>query len=173
MNGAHLASQIRGGLGYAHRPQLGSQINCPIGNQIWGPLGKEDVCPNFVLTVTKFVLSNSGNFRTKANPPKPRSCPKRPFGQWLGSHSSADWIGLRHCLQRSTSTVKSNRVYTCKFFQYSYIIHTNIRNITEVGRCSRRSGGQSWLEETHCPICCPAREGLRSKVNTCRPYISI
>jgi len=36
------------------------------------------------LTVTKFVFSNSGNFRTKANPPEPRFCPKRPFGQWLG-----------------------------------------------------------------------------------------
>jgi len=32
----------------------------------------------FALTVGKFVFSNSGNF--KANPPKPRSCPKRPFG---------------------------------------------------------------------------------------------
>ena len=43
--------------------------------------GKQDVCPNFALTVGKFVFSNSGNFRAKANPPKPRSCPKRPFGQ--------------------------------------------------------------------------------------------
>src|SRR6218665_564913 len=81
MNGAHLASPIIGELGYAHWPQLGSQIQCPIGNQIWGPLGKKDVCPNFALTVGKFVFSNSGNFRAKANPPKPRSCPKRPFGQ--------------------------------------------------------------------------------------------
>src|SRR6218665_825437 len=80
-NGAHLASPIRGELGYAHWPQLGSQIYCPIGNQIWGPLGKQGVCPIFVLTVGKFVFSNSGNFRAKANPPKPRSCPKRPFGQ--------------------------------------------------------------------------------------------
>src|SRR6218665_2323586 len=81
MNGAHLASPIRGELGYAQWPQLGSQTHCPIGNQIWGPLGKEDVCPNFALTVVKFVFSNSGNFRAKANPPKPRSCPKRPLGQ--------------------------------------------------------------------------------------------
>src|SRR6218665_3671415 len=81
MNGAHLASPIRGELGYAHWPHLGSQIHCPIGNQIWGPLGKHDVCPNFALTAAKFVFSNSGNFRAKAHPPKPRSCPKRPFGQ--------------------------------------------------------------------------------------------
>src|SRR6218665_1437497 len=81
MNGAHLASPIRGGHGYAHWPQLGSQIHCPIGNQIWGPLGKENVCHNFVLTVGKVVFSNSGNFMAKANPPKPRSCPKRSFGQ--------------------------------------------------------------------------------------------
>src|SRR6218665_4217202 len=92
MNGAHLASPIRVELGYAQRPHLGSQIQCPIGNQIWGPLGKEDVCHNFALTVGKFVFSNSGNFRAKANPPKPRSCPKRPFGQWLGPNSSADWV---------------------------------------------------------------------------------
>src|SRR6218665_1124083 len=46
MNGAHLASPIRGDLGYPQWPQLGSQIHCPIGNQILGPLGKEDVCPN-------------------------------------------------------------------------------------------------------------------------------
>ena len=46
MNGAHLASPIRGEFGYAHWPHLGSQIYCPIGNQIWGPLGKQDLCPN-------------------------------------------------------------------------------------------------------------------------------
>src|SRR6218665_1245046 len=73
MNGAHLANPIRGELSYAHWPQLSSQIHCSIGNQNWGPLGKEDVCPNFALTVGKFVFSNSGNFRAKANPPKPRS----------------------------------------------------------------------------------------------------
>jgi len=39
-------AQLGGELGYAHLPQLGSQIHCPIGNQIWGPLGKQDVCPN-------------------------------------------------------------------------------------------------------------------------------
>src|SRR6218665_2950138 len=88
MNGAHLASPIRGELGYAHWPQLhGNPIYCPIGNQIWSPLGKEDVCPNFALTVGKVLLSNSGNFRAKANPPKPRSSPKRPFGQLLGPNS--------------------------------------------------------------------------------------
>src|SRR6218665_1036473 len=78
MNEVHLASPIRGELGYAHRPQLGSQIHCLIGDQIGGPLGIEDVCPNFALTVTKFVFSHSGNFRAKANSPKPKSCPKGP-----------------------------------------------------------------------------------------------
>src|SRR6218665_979650 len=43
MNGAHLESPIRGELGYVHRPQLFSQIHCPIVNQIRGPSGKEDV----------------------------------------------------------------------------------------------------------------------------------
>jgi len=42
----------------------------------------------FSLTITKFMF---GNFRAKANLPKLRSCPKRPFGQWLGSNSSAYW----------------------------------------------------------------------------------
>ena len=87
MNGAHLASPIRGELGYAQWPQLGSQIHSPIGNQ-----RKDDVCPNFALTAAKFMFSNSGNSRAKANSPKPRSCPKRPFGQWMGQNSSADWV---------------------------------------------------------------------------------
>ena len=34
-----------------------------IGNQIWSPLGKEDVCPNFALTVGNisalYVVPNS------------------------------------------------------------------------------------------------------------------
>jgi len=37
---------------------------------------------------------------------------------------------------------------------------------TDVGRCSRRGGGQRWLEETHFPMGCSAWEGLRSKVMT-------
>ena len=32
MNGARLACPIKRELGYAHRPQLGSQIDCPFGN---------------------------------------------------------------------------------------------------------------------------------------------
>src|SRR6218665_2992932 len=32
------------------------------------------------------------------------------------------------------------------------------------------SGGQRWLEETHCPMCCPARDGLRSKVRYMYTY---
>src|SRR6218665_117688 len=36
------------------------------------------------------------------------------------------------------------------------------RTGTDVGRCSQCSGGQRWLEETHCPMCCPAWKGLRS-----------
>src|SRR6218665_32340 len=104
MNGAHLASPIRGELIYAHWPKLGSQIDCPIGNQIWGPLGKEDLCPNFALTVGKFVFSNSGNFRAKANPPKHRSCPKLPCIRAINGHnSSADWggfsISIVRCLE--------------------------------------------------------------------------
>jgi len=45
----------------------------------------------FALTVKKFVLSNPGNYRAKTNPPKPRTCPTRPFWQWLGPNSSTDW----------------------------------------------------------------------------------
>ena len=84
MNGARLASPIRGELGYAHWPQLGNPIYCPIGQQIWGPLWKQDVCPNFALTVAKFVFSNSGNFRAKANPPK-------PIYLALNAHSGNEW----------------------------------------------------------------------------------
>src|SRR6218665_3349845 len=77
MNGAHLASPIRGELGSL--APAGNPIYCPIGHQIRGPLGKQDLCPNFALTAAKFLFSDSGNFRAKADPPKPRSCPKRPF----------------------------------------------------------------------------------------------
>ena len=89
MIGAHLASPIMGNLGYAHRPQLGKVIHSIFGEPNFGPSGQEDVCTNFALT--KFVFSNSGNFREKANPPKPRSYPKYPLGQWMGQNPSADW----------------------------------------------------------------------------------
>jgi len=68
---------------YANRSQLGSQIHCPIGNQIRGPLGKEDVCPNFALSVTKFVFSHSGNFRAKQIRQRP--------GLALNAHWGNDW----------------------------------------------------------------------------------
>src|SRR6218665_198943 len=85
MNGARLANPIiRGGLGYAHRPQLGSQIHCPIGNQIWGPLGKEDVCLNFALTVTKFCVQQFGQLLWQ------RQIRQSP-GLALNVHSGNDW----------------------------------------------------------------------------------
>src|SRR6218665_3729261 len=43
-----------------------------------GPIRENKI---FALTAAKFLFSNSGNFRAKAIPPKPRPCPKRPFGQ--------------------------------------------------------------------------------------------
>ena len=45
----------------------------------------------------------------------------------------------------------------------------SINTGTDVGRCSRHNERQRWLEETHCPMCCPAREGLRSKVKSTVP----
>src|SRR6218665_4058525 len=51
MNGAHLASPIRGRAWLCSLAPAGNSICCPIGHQIWGPLGKQDVCPNFALTV--------------------------------------------------------------------------------------------------------------------------
>ena len=92
MNGAHLASSIREELA-----RLCSLAPVGLPNSLLyrepnlGPIKEQDVCRNFALTVGKFVFSNSGNFRAKANPPKPRSCPKRPFGQWMGKNSSSDW----------------------------------------------------------------------------------
>src|SRR6218665_262041 len=83
MTGAHLANQIRAELDYAHWPQSGNLIHSPVGHHIWGPLGQEDVCPNFSIIVTKFVLRNSGNFRTEANLPSP--------GLALNAHSGNDW----------------------------------------------------------------------------------
>src|SRR6218665_1597156 len=77
MNGAHLATPIRGELGYAHWPQLGTQFIALLGTKFGAHYGNK----MFAITAAKFVFSNSGNFRAKANPPKPRPCPKRPFGQ--------------------------------------------------------------------------------------------
>src|SRR6218665_1644166 len=73
------------------RRQVSAAALAPAGNPIYCPIGHQDVYPNFALTAAKFVFSNSGNFRAKANPPKPISCHKRPFGQWMGKNSSADW----------------------------------------------------------------------------------
>src|SRR6218665_3846813 len=78
MNGAHLASPIMGELDYAHWPSWEPNL-LPYWAPNLGLLGKQHVCPNFALTAAKFVFSNSGNFRAKANPPKPISCTKRPF----------------------------------------------------------------------------------------------
>src|SRR6218665_2109991 len=89
MNGAHLTSPIRGELGYAHWPQLGTQFIALLGTKFGAHYGHN----MFALTAAKFVFSNSDNFRAKAIPPKPRSFPKRPFGQCMGQNSSADWVG--------------------------------------------------------------------------------
>src|SRR6218665_2897328 len=84
MNGAHLASPIRGDLGYAHRPHLGSQIHCPIGNQIWGTLGKEGVCPNFTLygwaNLCSTIRATLGQRQIRQSP-----------GLALNAHSGNDW----------------------------------------------------------------------------------
>src|SRR6218665_2494213 len=84
MNGAHLASPIRGDLGYAHRPHLGSQIHCPIGNQIWGTLGKEGVCPNFTLygwaNLCSAIRATLGQRQIRQSPGLP-----------LNAHSGNDW----------------------------------------------------------------------------------
>src|SRR6218665_2257706 len=78
MNEAHLASPIKGELGYAYRPQLGSQIHCPMGNQIWGSLGKEDVCPKGPSKVRTLFLVNFyplslSHFVTHSGTPKSTS----------------------------------------------------------------------------------------------------
>src|SRR6218665_1577570 len=69
--------------GYAHWPQLGSQIHCPIGNQIWGPLGKDDVCPNFALTVANLcsaIRATLGQRQIRQSP-----------GLALNAHSGSYW----------------------------------------------------------------------------------
>ena len=85
MNGAHLASPIRGELGYAHWPQLGSQIYYIIGNHIWGPIGKQDLCPNFALTAAKLILCSAiwatlGQRQIRQSP-----------GLALNAHSGNEW----------------------------------------------------------------------------------
>jgi len=43
---------------------------------------------------------------------------------------------------------------------FIYFVQTAMELTWELRRCSRRSGRQRWLEETHCPMCYPARDGL-------------
>src|SRR6218665_1924154 len=59
----------------------------PAGNPIWGPLGKQEVCPNFALTAAKFVFSNSGNFRATLGQRQIRQSPRLA----LNAHSGNDW----------------------------------------------------------------------------------
>jgi len=76
-------------------PSLAPKFIALLGTKFGAHYGKKMFAlsaPNFALTVIKFVFSHSGNFRAKANPPKPRSCPKCPFRKWLGPISSADWV---------------------------------------------------------------------------------
>src|SRR6218665_1999741 len=82
MNGAIWQAQLGESLVMLMAP-AGNPIYCPIGHQIWGPLGKQDVCPTFALTAAKFLFSKSGNFRAKANPPSP--------GLALNAHSGNEW----------------------------------------------------------------------------------
>src|SRR6218665_150536 len=74
MNGTHLASPIRVML---IGPSWAPKFIALLGTKFGAHQGKKI----FALTVGKFAFSNSGNFGAKTNPPKPRSCPKRPFGQ--------------------------------------------------------------------------------------------
>src|SRR6218665_685966 len=113
MNGAHLASPIRGELGYAHWPQLGTQS---IGHQIWGPLGKQGVCPSFALTAAKFVFSNSGNFRAKANPPKPRSCSCDPH-TYKVTTTTAQFTFHNCNLHFTTAEIVINYTLKCVLFK--------------------------------------------------------
>ena len=53
-----------GELGYAHWPQLGTQFIALLGTKFGNKM--------FALTAAKFVFNNSGNFRAKATPPKPK-----------------------------------------------------------------------------------------------------
>ena len=52
MTWAQFAGPIRGEVGYAHWPQLGTKV--------WGPLGKEDVCHNFALMVNHICVQQFG-----------------------------------------------------------------------------------------------------------------
>src|SRR6218665_1180546 len=90
----------------------------PFGHQILGPLGKEDVCPNgYQICVQQF-----GNFRAKANPPKPRSCPKCPFGQWKGKNSSAHWAFISFPSTRVSSFLASLPSPSLFFSHSSYFL---------------------------------------------------
>jgi|SRR6218665_618938 len=66
---------------------LGQEDVYPNGYRIWGPLGQEDVCHNFALTLPKFLFSNSSNFKAKA---KAKANPQSP-GLAPNAYSGNDW----------------------------------------------------------------------------------
>lgn len=75
---------------------LGQTTSCPNSYQIRGPLGLEDGCRNFVVTVTKFVFSNLatlGQSQIRTNP-----------GLALNAHSGNEW---------SKIPVLSGRLFFC------------------------------------------------------------
>src|SRR6218665_1675524 len=83
----------------------------------WGPLGKQDLCPNFALTAAKFLFSNSGNFKAKQFRQSP--------GLALNAHSGNEWgkipvlTGiLTHLVEIFISSVYADKL---KHTQYTYI----------------------------------------------------
>ena len=116
----------------------------------------------FALTAAKFMFSNSGNSRAKANSPKLRSCPKRPFGQWMGQNSSADWgafqmLGLSktepHKRTAADNTAAQTSLHeTYCIYTQSHItlldVHTNQKRLSSCGPTVRVCTG-IWDENTY------------------------
>jgi len=63
------------------------------------------------------------------------------------------WIGLKCLVPRGCQKEG-------QFITVNYYVLWPENTGTDVGRCFQRSGGQRWVEELHCPMCCPAREAL-------------
>jgi len=78
-------------MGPIWQAQLGALIHCPIGNQIWGPLGKEDLtlpwplinlCSAIRVTLGQRQIRQSPGLALNANPGNDWDMVTIIFRQW-------------------------------------------------------------------------------------------
>src|SRR6218665_1883624 len=135
MNGAYLASPIRGELGYAHWPQLGTQFIALLGTKFRGPLGKQDVCPNFALTAANFCSAIRATLGQRQI--------RQSQSLALNAHSGNEWgkIPVLTGLQPGTTCRVFNKRAYMNTHERTYVHGTGSRVQTRAVRRRHCVGG--------------------------------